>query len=373
MKVLLSQSQQPADPPAAFALSPSAFYVSSAQPASTMEQLNFAMIGCGALAKIHVECVHRTAKARFTAFCDVVPDAAESLRRAAGGDYATTDVARALDDARIHAVYICTRHDSHAPIAIAAARAGKHILIEKPLALTLAECETIDAEVRRAGVHLMPAFKLRYYPLIQKAREFIPNPQVLVGQMMDNRWPDDFWAQDPVQGGANVFSQGCHMTDILRHLAGSEPGRIWAAGGALSHPGHKCIDQCVAAIEFANGHVASWIQGDAATGGFTSKFFVGMHGDGRSVQLHDRLKQATFIDGQRTWSERVDEEEGFYWENVEFVNALREGRPPALTAFDGIQATRMVLAADAAIRTGEVQDLIARAVPAGERAIAGHG
>ena len=73
---------------------------------------------------------------------------------------------------------------------------------------------------------------------------------------------------------------------------------MWAAGGALSHPGHPCIDQCVACIEFANGHVASWIQGDAGLGQFTGKFFFELFGDGRTVQLYDRLKQATLYTGR---------------------------------------------------------------------------
>ena len=82
-----------------------------------------------------------------------------------------------------------------------------------------------------------------------------------------------------------------------------------------------------------------------------------LFGDGKSVQLYNRLKTATFFDGDRTWTEERDEEEGFQLENEEFVAALQEGRPPAQTAHDGIQATRIVLAADRAIRTGEVQEL----------------
>jgi len=207
-------------------------------------------------------------------------------------------------------------------------------------------------------VCLMPAFKMRYYPLIRRAHEFIPEPQVLVGQMMDSRWPDDIWAQDPVRGGGNVLSQGCHTTDIMRYLAGSEPTRVWAAGGAITHPGHPCVDQCVASIEFENGHVASWIQGDAGSPPYVSKFFFELFGDGGlSVQLYDRLKCATFWDGEKSWTERRDEEEGFQLENEEFVRALTEGRQPELTARDGIQATRIVLAAIEAIRTGEVQAL----------------
>jgi predicted dehydrogenase len=125
----------------------------------------------------------------------------------------------------------------------------------------------------------------------------------------------------------------------------------------MTHPGHPCIDQCVASIRFEAGAVAAWIQGDAALGQFTSKFFFELFGEGRSVQLYDRLKKATFYDGQKTWVEERPEEEGFQLEDQEFVSALLEGRKPSLSAADGLQATRIVLAADRAIRTGEVQEL----------------
>ncbi|HOJ21269.1 MAG TPA: Gfo/Idh/MocA family oxidoreductase [Armatimonadota bacterium] len=319
--------------------------------------INLGLIGCGALGKIHAQCIAQIPEARFVAYVDKVEDAAEAALKQFGGDYATTDVETLLCDDSVDAVYICTRHDSHASLAIAAARAGKHILIEKPLALRIEECEAVAEAVKRAGVTLMPAFKMRFYPLVQMAHEFIPNPQVMVGQMMDNRWGDNIWPQDPVQGGANVHSQGCHTTDLLRFFAGSEPTRLWASGGTLTHPGHPCIDQCIASIQFANGHTAAWIQGDAATSHFTSKFFFELFGNGKSVQLYDRFKKATFFDGQKTWVEERPDEEGFLLENREFISALQEGRQPVLTAHDGIQATRIVLAADRAIRTGEVQTL----------------
>lgn len=322
-----------------------------------MSSVNIGLIGCGSLGRVHAECLSKIPEARLVAFSDINEASAQSCLESFGGEYATADSNKLFEDKTVDVVYICTRHDSHAPLAIAAARAGKHILIEKPLALKIEDCEAVAEEVKKAGVVLMPAFKMRFYPLIQKAHEFIPEPQVLVGQMMDNRWGDDAWAQDPVQGGANVHSQGCHTTDIIRYLSGSEPVQVWAAGGSLTHPGHACIDQCVASILFANGHAASWIQGDAALGQFTSKFFFELFGNGRSVQLYDRLKKATFFDGKDTWTEERTEEEGFQLENIEFIQALAEGRQPNITAHDGIQATRLVLAADRAIRTGEVQSL----------------
>jgi predicted dehydrogenase len=322
-----------------------------------MRELKFGLIGCGGLGKVHAACVAKIEGARFVAYADVREEAARAAREQFDGEYATSDSERLFTDPQIDAVYICTQHDSHAPLSLAAARAGKHIFIEKPLALSVEECEAVANEVERQGVYLMPAFKMRYYPLVRMARQFIPQPQILLGQMMDNRWSDTNWAQDPITGGANVHSQGCHTTDILRFLAGGEPRRVWAAGGTMTHPGHPCIDQCVATIQFNNGAVASWVQGDAAHPPFTSKFFFGLFGDGKSVQLYDRLKKATFFDGKTTWTEERTEEEGFQLENEAFVTALRAGREPELTARDGIQATRIVLAADQAIRTGQIQEL----------------
>lgn len=322
-----------------------------------MKNLRFGMIGCGKLARKHAESVQKIEGAAFVAYADIHQASADTFLKDFGGEYAVCDPMRLIADKSIDAVYICTLHDSHAPLAIAAAHAGKHIMLEKPLALKMEDCQAVADAVARSGIYLMPAFKMRYYPLIQQAHEFIPRPQVLVGQCMDNRWADDNWAQDPVKGGANVHSQGCHVTDILRYFAGSEPKRIWAAGGTMTHPGHPCIDQCTAAIQFADGRVASWIQGDAACGSFTSKFFFELFGDGRSVQIFDRMKKATFFDGKESWTLQRDDEEGIQLENAEFIAALRQGRAPELTVQDGIQATRIVLAADRAIRSGQVQEL----------------
>ena len=323
-----------------------------------MTELRLGLIGCGSIGRLHAECVTKIDGARWVACADTNETAAARAGHDFHTEYATDDPQKLIDDDTIDAIYICTRHDSHAPLAIAAANAGKHIFIEKPLALTMEACSRIREAVEAADLYLMPAFKMRYYPLIQMAHEFIPDPQVVVAQMMDDRWADNIWPQDPVQGGANVHSQGCHTTDIMRYLAASEPKRLWAVGGALTHPGHPCIDQCVCAIEFENGHVGSWIQGDAAKPAFVSKFFFELFGnDGRSVQLYDRLKKACFRDGDRTWIEKRDEEEGFQLENNEFIAALQADREPQPSVHDGIQATRIVLAADNAIRTGEVQKL----------------
>ena len=317
--------------------------------------LKLGLIGCGTLGSVHVECMKAIGGAQFVAYADISQLAAESYLHKFGGSYATDDINKIIGDDQIDAVYICTRHDSHASLAIAAANAGRHIFCEKPLALDLKSCEQIAETIDKTGVCMMPGFKMRYYPLVREAKAFLENPQVVVGQMMDYRWKDDYWAQDPIEGGGNVLSQGCHTVDLLRYFAGSEPVAVWAAGGAMTHPGHQCLDQCVASIQFANGCVGSWIQGDAGRPDFVSKMYFELFGHDKSVQLHDRLTRATLNDPNNTQHIHREEEEGFQLENEAFIAALNNGRKTEQTVFDGVQATRIVLAADAAIRTGKVQ------------------
>jgi len=319
--------------------------------------IKLGLIGCGDLGSVHVQCVAQIEGAQFVAYADISQPAAERYLHQFGGSYATDDIHRVIADDQIDAIYICTRHDSHASLAIAAARAGRHIFCEKPLALDVKSCEQVAETIEKTGVCMMPGFKMRYYPLVREAKAFLPNPQVVVGQMMDYRWKDDYWAQDPVQGGGNVLSQGCHTVDLLRYFANSEPVAVWAAGGAMTHPGHQCIDQCVASIQFANGCVGSWIQGDAGRPELVSKFYFELFGHDRSVQLYDRLTRATLNEPSRTRNIHRDDEEGFRLENEAFIAALNNGHKAEQTVHDAVQVTRIVLAAQAAIRTGNVQTL----------------
>ena len=234
------------------------------------------------------DCVSKIPEAAFLAYADLVETAAQAALRDFGGEYATTDVEKVLCDPRIDAVYICTRHDSHASLAIAAAKAGKHILIEKPLALTMAECEAVARAVEAAGVMMMPAFKMRFYPLVQKAHEFIPNPQVVVGQMMDNAGRRPWRTR---QGGANVHSQGCHTTDILRYFVCGEPKRLQGGGGRPRSPLHRPVR---GVIQFSSA--GSRLIRRRRHQPLRQQVFFGCLATARR-SVYDRLKNMTFFDG----------------------------------------------------------------------------
>ena len=319
--------------------------------------INVAIIGCGSIGEIHAQCLQSVEGARLGAFCDAFEQRAQELSRKFQGSYATTDPARIFSDDSIDAVYICTHHDTHSLLAIQAAQAGKHVMMEKPLALTLDECYRVGNAVEKSGISLMTGFKMRYYPSVAKVKQFIPNPIITVAQMMDGHWPSDFWANDPVKGGGNVLSQGCHTMDLVYYLNESEPERIYAEGGNFTHEGVKIIDNIIATIRFANGRVASVVQGDSGQTPLVSKFSFQVMDGTRTAHLHDRMKTATLFDGEKVVEHKDPEEYGFQEENRDFIRALEKKEKPPITHRDGLRATLLILKAFESIRTGLPQDV----------------
>lgn len=322
------------------------------------QTVHLGIIGCGVLGMQHAEALHRNPKARLVAFCNRSSGKAERACAKFGGEYHATDARRLFEDERLDAVVIATHHDSHAPLCIAAARHGKHMLVEKPLALTVDECTQIVRAVENAGVKCMVAFKLRYSPTVQRAQQLLPQPQLLVGRMVDDRWPDNHWAQDPHTGGGNIRSQGCHIVDLLCYLAGAPPVRVYAEAASLTHPRHACPDQMVATIRFENGSLASWIQGDSGTAARGSKFSLELHGEGQNaIEIYDRLKSATIRSGDRVEELHGDAEEGLQLQDDEFVDCLLRDVEPSCGPRDGWRAAVVTEACLAACRSGRSQTI----------------
>jgi predicted dehydrogenase len=315
------------------------------------------IIGCGAIAETHAECLSQIEGASLAAFCDAETARAAQFSQKFPGSYAAEKPEKLFGDDSIDAIYICTHHDSHGALAVRAATAGKHIMMEKPLALTVSECEQVGNAVEKSGITLMVGFKMRYYPSVARARQFIPRPLVTIAQMMDARWPDDFWANDPLKGGGNVLSQGGHSVDLLYYLNCSEPVRVYAEGGNFTHPGLNIVDNIVATIQFANGSIASLVQGDSGATPFVSKFSFQLIDGKKTAHLRNRLKTVTLFDGTDVSVHEDPDEYGFMEENKDFIKAIQLGQPPPITYRDGMRATRVLLKALESLRTGKPETI----------------
>lgn len=343
-----------------------------------MKMVNVALIGCGYIGARHAQSLARLPGARIAAFVDQDVTRATDLRQARGDAdaRATADVDAAVQSSDIDAVIIATHHDSHAALAVAAARAGKHLFVEKPLALTDAACREIEEAVAAAGVQGVVGFQTRHAPLVRRAIEWVPRPRVVFGQLIVGRWDDASWAQHPATGGGNVLSQGVHGFDLLAHMAGAPPAVIFAEGGAITHDPAttSVIDTVLATVRFANGVVGSAIIGDFGPSPWTQAGLYGLFdAAGRSATLHhfsEGLSLGTagsqvipFEPAREPAQELTiadlppaerDDPHGYAALMAEFVACARENRPPRVAAGirDGRLATAAVLAAFESIRAG---------------------
>ncbi len=146
-----------------------------------------------------------------------------------GAHETTTDTDAVLTDERANAIVIATRHSSHARLVVRALQAGKHVFVEKPLALTLEELREIETALEcasRDGVAplLTVGFNRRMAPHVVRMKELLApltGPKCMVMTVNAGAIPPGHWTQDPEVGGGRIIGEGCHFIDLLRHLAGS--------------------------------------------------------------------------------------------------------------------------------------------------------
>jgi predicted dehydrogenase len=313
------------------------------------------IIGCGLIGREHASCLKQLG-CSITLCFDADPNKAREFAAEFGGRVALSAEAL-INSEEIEAIYICTYHDTHAPFAIEAAKCRKHIFLEKPMALTEKDCRAIVDAIERAGVICMTGFKLRHYPLVQKAKSLIQRPTLIVAQIFDKRWPDDSWANNPVRGGGNVLSQGCHAVDLVCELARSKPISVFADGGNFHHPALSITDSLSMILRFENGAIASIAIADAGVSPITSKFSFQIMDGERSLHLYDRLLQLAFVGPEQETSYTDFMELGFLEENKAFLHALETGLRPAANHFAGMRAQMILLRGIESARSHQPIDL----------------
>jgi predicted dehydrogenase len=330
------------------------------------ENIKVGCIGCGSRGRLYSSLIGKIPGFEMWAYADKLEEKANASLDEYGGSYATRDVGKVITDPSVGAVFICTHHDTHHPFAVEAAQNHKHILIEKPMAMTIGDCQKIEDEVSKAGVVLAAGFKMRFMPLVKMAREVIGDPLMIIGQMMDNRWSDASWAQQPQIGGGNVISQGCHTADLLCYFAGSDPVKVHAQGGTMTHENTDIIDNIVATIEFENGAIASMIQGDAGQNPFASKFFFQLFGkDGKGVCLYNRCHDAHYwgveefdhVTAETYSDETRADPEGDSYLLKHFCQSVLDGKQTEVGPREGRIATTLILKIFDSVRSGETQSI----------------
>ena len=329
-----------------------------------MQPVRVAVVGAGFMGERHARIYAGLPDVELVAVCDVRDGAARELG-ARTGARAYTDYGELLRRDDIDAVSVCTPDGLHREPCELAIRAGRHVLVEKPIATTAADAEAIAAAAANAGVVLLVGHCLRFDPRYDQARQAVERGELGVIQTIYTRRANTVAAQDRLGGRCPLpLFLGVHDYDVMRWLAASEVERVTAESkwGMLKDLGFPVEDANCALLRFASGALGvaelSWIlpRGFPAAGDHRLDV-VGSAGALAIATLDTGLRRA---DGER--AVLIDTASGpsvqghpggmFYFELRHFVDCVRGRATPAITPHDAVKALRIALAVERAAATG---------------------
>ena len=257
---------------------------------------------------------------------------------------ASTDIDATIADPAAQALVIATRHDSHAALVQQALAAGKHVFVEKPLCLTAAELEAIEASLAQSSGLLMVGFNRRFAPLLVELRQQLSRlsgPRAFVYTCNAGAIPADHWTQDPERGGGRLLGEACHFVDLLRHLAGSPIEQLQLLAAADSKP---CPDTLTLSLRFADGSIGTVHYLANGSKAFP-KERLEVFASGRVLRLDNYRKlQAWGIPGFRT-RRRLVQDKGQLACSSAFLKAIRSGGPAPIPAVELLEVQQWLLQA----------------------------
>lgn len=339
-----------------------------------VNRLRFCLIGTGRAGMIHARnLAGRIASAELVGVCDANPQnlqqAGDELGIPAAARFA--DYGRAIERSGADAVVVVTPTFLHAPIAVAAAQAGKHVFLEKPMAVTVEECERINAAVAGAGVKLQIGFMRRFDEGFLRAKALVESGEL--GRVMimksTGRGPGGPgpWMWDLKKSNGIVAEVNSHDIDSLHWYTGSLPRRIYAEAHNFKMPEARAqfpdfYDNVVASFRFADetlgvidGTCPAHYGYDARVEVLCEKgvIFVG------SVRTHgmEYVTVESGLHGEAVRSWRTLFKDAYLAELEHFVDCIRHDRTPRVTGQDGLAAVAAVVAINESIRTGAPVEL----------------
>ncbi len=325
-----------------------------------MQPLNFAVIGAGNIGKIQAEAIRHIPAARVTVVCNRGEAAGRALAENHGATW-VADFHEAVTRDDVDVVTICTPSGTHAEIAIAAAEAGKHLLVEKPIDITLARVDQMLRAVEKAGVVLACVFPLRFAQGIHKAKAALEAGRLGRLTLADVfvKWyrPQSYYNGNwrgtwEIDGGGALMNQSIHNIDLVQWLAGPVESVI-ARTATLAHE-MQTEDTASAVLTFKNGALGV-IQG-ATSCWPGDRARVELHGDRGTIVLEEgRIvvwKLADAAPGEEEAMLTLEQSQGsgaadptaigyemHRRQLVDLIDAIQQGRAPAI---QGAEARRSV-------------------------------
>jgi predicted dehydrogenase len=322
-------------------------------------KLRWGILGCARIAeKALVPAIRESANGVLAGIASRDPRRAADWAKRHGFERVYRSYRDLLADPAIDAVYNPLPNDLHAPWTIAAARAGKHVLCEKPLALTAAEARRMFAAARRARVLLMEAFMYRFHPQLEIVQALVASGEVGEPRVIRASFtfpfegrPDDYrWSR--AHGGGALYDVGCYTINAARTILGAEPVRCFAAG---RFDPRRRVDLTVGLIlEFPRGRLAlldcsyeTQFQSELAVVGREGRITLDRAFSAKRFDVEVRIKKGD--EERAVFVHRADQ----YRLMVEhFGRGALEGFPLRLKSSDALGNMAVLDAAFASLRSG---------------------
>lgn len=316
--------------------------------------LGIAVVGCGGIAQAHLRALTAIRGGRLVAAVDIARERAEAAVQGSGGR-AYTSLGDALADPGVDACIVCLPPYLHESATVAACEAGKHVLVEKPMAMTLEESEAMVAAAEKSGVTLMVGQVLRFRSLNRKARHLLREGRI--GQVVNllrrrhshsEAYPQAPWSTDPAKaGGWLLYGYGAHEYDMMLWLAGVHAERVYAVG-QKNNPHWQDYDEVSALITLAGGIVGNVTQTLNSHAGAWDQLVIGTEG---SLYV---TSSALTVNGKEVEVER-DTQGGMDVQLQEFVDAVRDSREPEASGRDVLVTMAALEAAKQSLASGTVE------------------
>lgn len=310
-------------------------------------KINVALIGAGNFAKgMHLPNLQKLSDLyHLRVVVDIVGSNAKATAKQFGADYASTDYEDVLADDNVDMVMITTRHNTHAQIAMKAARAGKAIFVEKPMATNQEELDALVAVLEETQVPFMVGFNRRFSPAARRAREIIAerqNPLMIFYRMNAGYLPPDHWTQTE-EGGGRIVGEGCHIFDLFQYFVGAPVEAVRATPITPQTEHILAGDNIVVTLHYTDGSVATLLYTALGAPDF-GKEYMELYADGKVLVLDDYRALRVYGTAAKGWAASA-QDKGHLEELRVFAQSCKsELSSPSLADFAEVTRISMITA-----------------------------
>ena len=315
--------------------------------ASKSDKINIALAGAGGFVKgMHVPNLQALSRHyQVHAVASRTGSNASNTAKQVGAQYCTTDYQEILNDSKVDAILIGTRHNQHASMVIEALRAGKHVLVEKPLAITRNELEVIRSfyETHQQAPVLLTGFNRRFSPFALRAKELIENrtnPIIISYRMNAGHIPIDHWVHTEEGGGRNL-GEACHIYDLFTFLTNSKVVSVQVRSLTPKTDHYSSHDNFVATLGFEDGSVATLTYTALGSSDFP-KEQMEIYSDGKVIILDDYKQLRVHGSNAKGVTSKLTDK-GHKHELVAFAQALEKGGEWPIPLWQQLQATEIAM------------------------------